>query len=93
MVRVKSQRKRRWGNPSCWQWRHRHSQSLQGGSENEKGSGSAGCGSEHENSLGPFIEIVVGEWDEVGRKRTMMMKRDESEGDQEGNTVEGGRGS
>ena len=51
-----------------------------------------GCSGKHENSLGPFIEIMVGEWDEVGRKRMMMMKRDENKGDQEGNAIEGGRG-
>ena len=51
-----------------------------------------GCGGEHENSLESFVEIVVGEWDEVGRKRTTMTKRDENKGDREGNAIEGGRG-
>ena len=60
--------------------------------ENEEGNESEGCDGKHENSLGPFVEIVVGEWDVVGRRKTTMMKRGENEGDQGDNVVEGGQG-
>ena len=83
---------KRQGSPSCWRWRCRCSQSLLKENESEEGNGSKGCVGEHENSPGPFIETMVEEWDEVGRKRTTMTKRDGNEGDQEGNAVEGGRG-
>ena len=93
MAGVRSRYRRRLGSRSCYLWQCRRTQNLLKENESGEGSESEGCDSEHENSLGPSVEIMVGEWDAVGRwRRTTRTKKDENKGDQEDNVVGGGQG-